>query len=75
MLIVGIADPPGVEEHTRSMLNAVGTWVGGHRMRNFTFDAAELPSAYDDWTLARPRRATRTYDPLGDIAVGRALAS
>ena len=75
MLIVGIADPPGVEEHTWSVLNALRTWVGGHRMRNFTFDAAELPSAYDDWTLARLRRAIRTYDPLGVIAVGRALAS
>jgi hypothetical protein len=53
VLIVGI---PGVEEHARSVLNALGTWVGRHRMPNFTFDAAEFPSAYDDWTLARLRR-------------------
>jgi hypothetical protein len=42
-------------------------------MPNFTFDAAELPSAYDDWTRARLRHAIRRYDPNGVIAIGHAL--
>jgi hypothetical protein len=75
VLIVGIAGVPGVEEHARSVLDKLGTWVGGHRRPNFTFDAAEFPPANDDWTLARLRRAVRTYDPSGVMAVGRALAS
>ena len=75
MLIVGIAGVPGVPEHGRSVLDALEPWVGGHRLPNFTFHADEFHSAYDDWTLARLRRAVRTYDPSGVMAFARALAS
>jgi hypothetical protein len=73
LLVVGIAVVPGVQEHGRSVLAAMAPWTGGHRMPNFTFDAAELPSAYDDWTRARLRHAIRRYDPNGVIAIGHAL--
>ena len=73
LLVVGIAVVPGVQEHGRSVLDAMAPWTGGHRLPNFTFDAAELPSAYDDWTRARLRHAIRRYDPDGVIAIGHAL--
>jgi hypothetical protein len=73
LLAVGIAVVPGVQEHGRSVLAAVAPWTGGHRLPNFTFDAAELPSAYDGWTRARLRHAIRRYDPDGVIAIGHAL--
>ena len=75
VLIVGIAGVPSVPEHGRSVLDALEPWVGGHRLPNFTFHADEFHSAYDDWTLARLRRAVRTYDPSGVMAFARALAS
>jgi hypothetical protein len=75
LLAVGIAVVPGVQEHGRSVLAAVAPWTGGHRLPNFTFDAGELPAAYDDWTRARLRHAIRSYDPQGVIAIGHALNS
>lgn len=73
VLVVGIAVVPGVQDHGRSVLAALAPWTGGHRLPNFTFSAAELPSAYDDWTRARLRHAIRRYDPKGVIAIGHAL--
>lgn len=75
LFAVGIAMVPGVKEHGRSVLAAFAPWTGGHRLPNFTFDAAELPAAYDDWTRARLRHAIRSYDPRGVIAIGHALNS
>jgi hypothetical protein len=75
VLVVGIAVVPGVDEHGRSVLAALEPWTGGHRLPNFTFSEAEMPSAYDDWTRARLRHAIRRYDPEGIIAIGHALNS
>jgi len=66
---------PGVPEPGRSVLDALEPWVGGHRLPNFTFHADEFSSAYDDWTLARLRRAVRTYDPAGVMAFAQVLES
>jgi FAD/FMN-containing dehydrogenase len=73
LLTVGIAGTPGVEGHSAGLLEALGPWVGGHRMPNFTFAAGDYRDAYDEPTLARLRSAIRTYDPHGVIAIGRAL--
>ena len=75
VLIVGIAGVPGAAEHADSVLDALAPWAGEHRLPNFTFHADEFPSAYDDWTLARLRRAVRTYDPSGVMAFAQALES
>jgi len=75
VLIVGIAGVPGAVEHADSVLDALGPWVGRHRLPNFTFHADEFASAYDDWTLARLRRAVRTYDPSGVMAFAQVLKS
>ncbi len=73
LLLVGVPAVPGLLDHQRAVLDAMQPWVGGHRMPNFTFDGPDLPAAYDEWTLARLRRAIATYDPDGVIAIGRAL--
>ena len=74
LLIVGIAEVPGVEDHAAAILSAMDPWVGGHRLPNFTFTPEEYVDAYDEVTLARLRRAIRTYDPAGVIAIGGVLA-
>jgi FAD/FMN-containing dehydrogenase len=74
LLIVGIAEVPGVEDHAASILSAMDPWVGGHRLPNFTFTPEEYLDAYDEVTLARLRRAIRTYDPEGVITIGGVLA-
>jgi hypothetical protein len=55
------------------VLEAMDPWTGGHRLPNFTFSPEEYVDAYDEPTLARLRRAIRTYDPLGVMAIGRVL--
>jgi FAD/FMN-containing dehydrogenase len=74
LLVVGIAEVPGVEDHARAILDAMAPWTGGHRLPNFTFTPEEYVDAYDEVTLARMRRAIRTYDPDGVIAIGGVLA-
>ena len=49
-------------------------WIGGHRLPNFTFTPEEYVDAYDEVTLARLRRALRTYDPDGVMTIGGVLA-
>ena len=71
----GIPGLPGGEDHAAAVLRAMEPWVGGHRMPNFTFDAAELVDAFDAPTLARLRAAIGAYDPEGVMAIGRALLS
>ena len=73
LLMVGIAEVPGVEEHGEAVLEALDPWTGGHRLPNFTFSPEDYLDAYDEPTLARLRRAIRTYDPLGVMAVGQVL--
>lgn len=73
LLTVGIAGVPGVEEHADAILRAMRPWTGGHRLPNFTFTPQEYVDAYDEVTLARLRRAIRTYDPEGVMAVGGVL--
>ena len=73
LLTVGIAGTPGVEAHAAAILDALAPWTGGHRMPNFTFDPREYVDAYDEPTQARLRRAIRTYDPHGVMAIGRVL--
>lgn len=73
LLTVGIPGTDGVEDHAARVLEALGSWAGGHRMPNFTFEAERLVDAYDNRTLARLRAAIRTYDPQGVMAIGRAL--
>ena len=73
LLIVGIADVPGVEAHAEAILEAMEPWTGGHRLPNFTFTPEEYVDAYDEATLARLRAAIRTYDPYGVMAIGRTI--
>ena len=75
LLLVGIAGIPGVEAHAETVLEALDPWTGGHRLPNFTFAPEDYLDAYDEPTLARLRRAIRTYDPLGVMAIGRVLFS
>jgi hypothetical protein len=44
------------------------------RLPNFTFCPEEYVDAYDEVTLARLRRARRTYDPDGVLMIGDVLA-
>ena len=74
LLTVGIAEVPGVEDHAAAILSAMDPWVGGHRLPNFTFTPEEYVDAYDEVTLARLRRAIRTYDPDGVMTIGGVLA-
>ena len=74
LLVVGIAGIPGVEDHGAAVLDAMAPWVGGHRLPNFTFTPEEYLDAYDEVTLARLRRARRTYDPDGVLMIGGVLA-
>lgn len=74
LLIVGIAEVPGVEDHAAAILSAMDPWVGAHRLPNFTFTPEEYLDAYDEVTLARLRRALRTYDPDGVMTIGNVLA-
>jgi FAD/FMN-containing dehydrogenase len=74
LLVVGIAEIPGVEDHAAAILDAMAPWVGGHRLPNFTFTPEEYVDAYDEVTLARLRRARRTYDPDGVLMIGGVLA-
>ncbi len=73
VLTVGIPEVPGVEEHAAAVLEALDPWTGGHRLPNFTFTPEEYADAYDEPTLARLRRAIRTYDPQGVMAIGQVL--
>ncbi len=73
VLTVGIPEVPGVEEHAATVLEALAPWAGGHRLPNFTFTAEEYADAYGEQTLDRLRRAVRSYDPLGVMAIGRVL--
>jgi FAD/FMN-containing dehydrogenase len=75
LLTVGIAGTPGVEAHAAGVLEALAPWTGGHRMPNFTFEPADYLDAYDELTLARLRRAVRSYDPQGVMAIGRVLGA
>ena len=75
LLSVGIAGTPGVESHAAEILAALDPWTGGHRLPNFTFAPEDYVDAYDELTLARMRRAIRTYDPLGVMAIGRVLST
>ena len=74
LLLVGISEIPGVEDHSAAVLEAMAPWVGGHRLPNFTFTPEEYVDAYDEVTLARLRRARRTYDPDGVLMIGGVLA-
>ena len=73
LLIVGIAGTPGVEAHATATLEAMRPWTGGYRMPNFTFEPEDYLDAYDEPTLERQRRAIRTYDPAGVLAIGHVL--
>ena len=73
LLIVGIAEIPGVEDHAAAILEAMRPWTGGYRLPNFTFTPADYADAYDEVTIARLRRAIRTYDPDGVMAIGGVL--
>jgi FAD/FMN-containing dehydrogenase len=73
LLIVGIAEVPGVESHAAAVLKAMEPWTGGHRLPNFTFTPEEYVDAYDEGALARLRAAVRAYDPRGVMAIGRTI--
>ncbi len=73
LLIVGISEIPGVEDHAAAILDAMEPWVGRHRLPNFTFEPEDYVDAYDEVTLARLRRAIGTYDPQGVLAIGGVL--
>ena len=73
LLTVGIAGTHGLESHSAAVLEAMSPWTGGHRMPNFTFDPEDYVDAYDESTRSRLRRAIRTYDPHGVLAIGRVL--
>ena len=63
-----------MEDHAAAILEAMRPWTGGYRLPNFTFTPEEYVDAYDEVTLARLRRAIRTYDPDGVMAIGGVLA-
>ena len=63
-----------MEDHAAAILEAMGPWTGGYRLPNFTFTPEEYVDAYDEVTIARLRRAIRTYDPAGVMAIGGVLA-
>ncbi|GAA1762276.1 FAD-binding oxidoreductase [Agromyces humatus] len=73
LLIVGIAGVPGVQSHASAIVKALEPWVGGHRLPNFTFAPEDYADAYGEFTSARLRRAIRTYDPRGVMAIGHVL--
>ena len=73
LLVVGISEIPGVEDHAAAILEAMAPRVDGHRLPNFTFTPEEYVDAYDEVTLARLRRAVRTYDPDGVMTIGGVL--
>jgi FAD/FMN-containing dehydrogenase len=73
LLIVGIAEVPGVEAHAEKILEAMAPWTGGPRLPNFTFTPEEYLDAYDETTIERLRRAIRIYDPLGVMKIGQVL--
>ena len=73
LLLVGIAEVPGVESHAAAVLEAMEPWTGGHRLPNFTFTPEEYVDAYDEKSLARLRAAIRAYDPNGVMAIGRTV--
>jgi hypothetical protein len=73
LLIVGIAEIPGVQDHAAAILEAMRPWTGGYRLPNFTFTPEQYADAYDEVTIARLRRAIRTYDPDGVMAIGGVL--
>lgn len=73
LLIVGIAMIPGVQDHAAAILEAMRPWTGGYRLPNFTFTPEEYVDAYDEVTIARLRRAIRSYDPDGVMAIGGVL--
>ncbi len=75
LLVVGIAEVPGVEEHAASILRAMEPWTGGHRLPNFTFTPEEYVDAYDEQALRRLRAAVRAYDPDGVMAIGRTITA
>jgi hypothetical protein len=68
-----ISEIPGVEDHAAAVLEAMAPWVGGQRLPNFTFTPEEYVNARDEVTLARLRRAVRTYDPDGVLTIGGVL--
>lgn len=74
LLIVGIAEIPGVQDHAAAILAAMRPWTGGYRLPNFTFTPEEYADAYDEVTIARLRRAIRSYDPAGVMAIGGVLS-
>ena len=74
LLVVGISEVPGVEDHAAAILDAVRPWSGGYRLPNFTFTPEEYVDAYDAVTIARLRRAIRTYDPQGVMTIGGVLS-
>jgi hypothetical protein len=73
LLVVGIPDVPGTEEHAAAILRAMFPWVGGHRLPNFSFEADTLAVAYPETTLRRLRLARRAYDPDRVLAIGHVL--
>jgi len=74
LLVVGISEIPGAEDHAAALLEAMRPWTGGYRLPNFTFTPEEYADAYDEVTIARLRRAIRTYDPDGVMAIGGVMA-
>ena len=74
LLVVGISEIPGVEDHAAAILEAMRPWTGGYRLPNFTFSPEQYADAYDEVTIARLRRAIRSYDPDGVMAIGGGLA-
>ena len=57
-----------------AILEAMRPWTGGYRLPNFTFSPEQYADAYDEVTIARLRRAIRSYDPDGVMAIGGVLA-
>jgi hypothetical protein len=73
LLVVGIPEIPGTQEHAMGLLDAMAPWGGGHRLPNFSFEAERLAEAYPEVTLRRLRQARRAYDPDRVIAIGHVL--
>ena len=70
LLVVGVPNDPWTAAHARQLVEAMAPWDAGHLLPNFaaTDDPAVFARCYAPTTLARLRRAVRTYDPHGVIA-------
>ena len=75
VLLVGMPDIPGTEEHGNAVFTALSPWTYDGMWPNFgpAVDAATTRLAYHPATLARLRATVQAYDPAGVMTMGAAI--